>query len=148
MLGRLARYLRFVGCDTEYGRGLSDDQLLRSAEEGDRVILTRDRGLALRSPRVFLIDSTAISEQFRAVRARWPETPAEPRFERCTECNGVLAPYRLGTHPERETSVPRREGRTVGNVFACGSCGHLYWEGSHTARVRERLRAWAGGGPA
>jgi len=27
MVGRLARYLRFVGCDTVYARGMSDDEI-------------------------------------------------------------------------------------------------------------------------
>ncbi len=106
MLGRLARYLRFVGCDTAYVRGLPDDQLLRTAELENRVILTRDRALARRSPRIFRIDSTEISEQFRAVRGRWPEVPVEPRFERCTECNGVLGPYPARQPPRTRSGAP------------------------------------------
>ncbi len=143
MLGRLARYLRFVGCDTEYVRGLSDDELLGRAQAEDRTVLSRDRGLARRSPRVFLLKSPAISEQFRAVRRAWPEVPAEPQFVRCTVCNGRLAPYRRGTDRSREAGLPPGMDATTRSLFACDVCGHLYWDGSHTARIRERLRAWS-----
>jgi len=145
MVGRLARYLRFVGCDTEYARGLSDDQVLEKAKAEDRVILTRDRGLALRSSRAFLLGSTEISEQFRAVRRKWPSVPTEPRFERCTECNGSLAPYRRGTDPSREEGLPMGPDAEQRPVYACAACGHLYWEGSHTATIRKRLDAWSRG---
>jgi uncharacterized protein len=143
MVGRLARYLRFVGCDTEYVRGLTDDRVIEKALAEDRVILTRDRGLALRARRVLLLESTEIAEQFRAVRKAWPEVPAEVRFERCTECNGRLSPYRLGSDPALETGLPHGRLSSGLAVFCCSACGHLYWEGSHTARIRERLAAWA-----
>jgi len=143
MVGRLARYLRFVGCDTEYVRGLTDDQVIEKARAEDRVILTRDRALAQRARRVLLLDSTEISEQFRAVRKVWPEVPAEVRFDRCSECNGRLSPYRLGSNPAREAGLPRDRLSSGLAVYGCSACDHLYWEGSHTARIRERLAAWA-----
>ena len=45
MLGRLARWLRFLGYDTLYYSGISDSSLIRIAREQDRVVLTRDTRL-------------------------------------------------------------------------------------------------------
>ncbi|HTP53783.1 MAG TPA: Mut7-C RNAse domain-containing protein [Thermoplasmata archaeon] len=142
MLGRLARYLRFVGADTLYLRGLGDDDLLARAVAEDRVLLTRDRALAHRAPRSLWIDSSEVGAQWRAVRAAWPELPDRVRFERCSLCNGSLAPYRLGTSPEREEGVPRDRAANGMALWSCTGCGHLYWEGSHTRRIQEQLERW------
>ncbi len=143
MVGRLARYLRFVGCDTEYVRGLSDDEILDRARAEERMILTRDRRLAARAERALLLESPNLADQWRAVRAAFPELPTEVRFERCTECNGRL----------EAVAAPPPEGQTEGvpwdrvarglPLFRCASCEHYYWEGSHTADIRARLASWA-----
>jgi uncharacterized protein len=140
MLGRLARYLRFVGCDTAYGRGMSDDELLLAAGNEDRVLLTRDRLLSQRAPRSLLLESAVLADQWRAVRAAWPSVPSVPTFARCTLCNGELAP--LATEDPRATALPPQVRLRGATAYACGRCGHLYWEGSHTASVRERIAAW------
>jgi uncharacterized protein len=143
MVGRLARYLRFVGEDVEYVRGASDDDVIARATEGDREILTRDRALAARCSRAFLLRSSELGTQWKELRAAWPGIGAELRFDRCTECNGRLEPYRRGSAPEHEAQLPSVGRVPDGAIFACTACGHLYWEGSHTARIRAQLAAWA-----
>jgi len=146
MLGRLARYLRFVGCDTVYVRGLDDDAIVELARREERVLLTRDRELARRVPGSLLVASPAVGEQWRAVRAAYPELATAPTFVRCSLCNGVLEradATAAAAAPELPPGV--RAGAEA--LFRCGACGHLYWEGSHTARIRERLDAWSRGGP-
>jgi len=143
MLGRLARYLRFVGCDTVYVRGTTDDQLLERARDEHRVLLTRDRELSRRGPNVFLVGSPVLREQWQAIRAAWPELPVEPSFDRCTRCNGRLALTTPADRKEAGETLPPSVRRGDVPLYACRSCGHLYWEGSHTARVRAQLLAWA-----
>lgn len=142
MLGRLARYLRFVGCDVVRVHGLTDHEILERAEREGRRILTRDRQLATRSPRAVLVRSPWLDEQWREVRRAWPDLPDVVRFDRCSACNGVLGPYRVGTEPAREVGLPRDLLARGVEVFGCLSCGHLYWEGSHTARIRARIARW------
>jgi uncharacterized protein len=146
MLGRLARYLRFVGCDTAYLQGLADDELLERARREGRVLLTRDRELASRSRDALLIESPRVADQWRAVRRAWPEVPTVPSFDRCSVCNGPLSraePPRGGEARGLPPSV--RDGSAA--LFSCESCGHLYWEGSHTRTIRERIAAWEAEGP-
>ncbi len=144
MVGRLARYLRFVGLDTLYARGLSDEEILRRASEEGRILVTRDRALARRAPRAVLLTSPRLSEQWAQVRAAHPEVPFEVRFDRCTECNGLLRvedPASAASWPE---GVPRDRVANGLAIYRCEACGHLYWEGTHTARIRTQLAVWAG----
>jgi hypothetical protein len=145
MVGRLARYLRFVGCDTAYAQGLSDDEILDRARAEDRVILTRDRRLAARAERALLLGSPDLAEQWRAVHAAFPDLPTEVRFERCTECNGRLEPTVAPPPQDRTEGVPWDRVDRGLPLFRCASCGHLYWEGSHTAEIRTRLASWTEG---
>jgi uncharacterized protein len=147
MVGRLARYLRFVGADTIYVRGLSDDEVLARALREDRIILTRDRRLAERAERALLLESPDIAEQWRAVHAAFPELPAEVRFERCTECNGTLVPVAGPQNEPRAEGVPWDRVAQGLALFQCHDCGHYYWEGSHTADIRRRLASWTTGSP-
>ena len=142
MLGRLARYLRFVGCDTVYGRGLPDDELIALAQREGRVLLTRDRPLSLRTSSAFLIESPILEEQWRAVRAAWPQVPKAPSFSRCTLCNGVLVTRPRARGEVEDPGLPPAVRRGEAPLYACETCGHLYWDGSHTSKVRERLSSW------
>jgi hypothetical protein len=143
MVGRLARYLRFVGCDTVYARGLTDEEILRQARTENRVIVTRDRRLAVRAKKALLLTSPHLSDQWRAVRAAYPELPTDVRFERCTECNGPLEKVEGPPPADRPEGVPW--DRVAGGLplYRCTACGHYYWEGSHTADIRARLALWA-----
>jgi uncharacterized protein with PIN domain len=147
MLGRLTRYLRFLGQDTEYVRGGTDSEIaLRAGREG-RILLTRDRQLASRVPGAVLLRSGALAEQLLTVRATFPQLELEPRFDRCSECNGGLVAVDDRERPGLAGLVPESILRRGSAVFRCSACGHLYWEGSHTARVREFLTRTTGNRP-
>jgi uncharacterized protein with PIN domain len=147
MLGRLARYLRIVGMDTAYRTGLDDEELLRCAATEHRTVITRDRGLARRADGAVLLASVAIEDQWRELHARFPQIPTEPRFERCTLCNGPLGPLSPEDTLATVSAVPARVRDSGTSLYRCASCGHVYWEGSHTASVRRRLALWTSGGP-
>jgi uncharacterized protein len=143
MVGSLARYLRLMGCDTTYARGWSDEEILRRARGEDRVLLTRDRELARRAAKAVLLTSPRLEDQVRAAWAAFPDLPADVRFERCTLCNGTLAHFEASSDAPREEGIPWDRVAAGLPLYRCGECGHVYWEGSHTADVRRRLRAWA-----
>ncbi|MCI4336327.1 MAG: Mut7-C RNAse domain-containing protein [Thermoplasmata archaeon] len=139
MLGRLARYLRFLGHDTAYARGELDAAIAERARVEQRVLLTRDRALAARAPGALLLISPALDEQLRTVRRAYPQYRYALTFERCTLCNGRLAPAPAGDARGTLPGAPAaRNGRAL-TVFLCDQCGHAYWEGSHTANIRTRV---------
>ena len=47
-VGRLAKWLRVMGYDTVFPKENGDDQLIRIALKEDRVLVTRDAGIAQR----------------------------------------------------------------------------------------------------
>lgn len=143
MVGRLARYLRIQGCDTRYVRGLSDGAILEIAIAEHRILLTRDRALARRTDRVLLLTSPTLRDQWRSVARAFPDLPREVAFTRCTACNEPLVPYVRGVAESRQPGIPWHRVDAGLPLFRCTGCDHLYWEGSHTARVREQIRTWA-----
>lgn len=142
MLGRLARWLRFLGYDTAYISGIHDRDLIRIAREEDRTILTRDTRLVqMKSLGSYLLISS--DDPFQQLL----ETISGCRLKqfrllsRCVACNGMLR--EVADKSEVKDSVP--EYVFLHNTFfrKCDSCGRIYWEGSHPRsfmkEVRERL---------
>ena len=143
MVGRLARYLRFVGCDTLYARGWADERLIEVARREDRIILTRDRGLAARAPRSLLLTDVGIEAQWKAVTSNFPDVPRTPQFVRCSLCNGRLVAYRWAAGDPRPEGVPWERVEAGLALYRCEECGHLYWPGSHTAQLAATLQRWS-----
>jgi uncharacterized protein with PIN domain len=131
-LGTVARRLRLVGVDAAYGNDLDDDTLIELANEQRRVLLTQDRGL-LRRHRLWFgafVRGARPDEQFADLLDRF--APPLAPWTRCTACNGRLAPVAKNVVEHRLEPGTRR----CHDEFArCESCGQVYWEGAHHARL-------------
>lgn len=134
MLGNLARWLRTLGHDTAYDDAIADDELVRRAFDEDRHILTRDRNL-FQEWRVegLLVEADETLEQLREVVDAFELPRPDELFTRCRECNEVLEPADLSDVEDR---VPERVLVGSPAVARCPGCGRVYWEGSHTERMR------------
>lgn len=135
MLGRLTRYLRMLGYDTVDRADATEDELRRRAAVEGRVLLTRDRRLAAGTPGAVLLRDGDLVGQLRELARLRPPMRDQPRFDRCTRCNGRLEPE-AGLASGPASSAP---GDGTRSVVRCPDCGHRYWEGSHTAGIRERI---------
>lgn len=147
MLGRLARYLRFLGYDTAYARGLSDAEVLRQAHVERRLLLTRDLELAGRSERSLLLHQVDVLGQLREIRLGLPSLRNEPTFDRCPECNTPLLKVAGADLSSGREVVPPDLLSRGATLYRCPDCRRRYWEGSHTDRLRERLRTARGDAP-
>ena len=140
MLIRMARWLRMAGHDVSNPPQDADDlDLMQIAkeegEEGERTLITRDRALAQRCRRdgvdCILVGSSDLDDQLREMILLGIDLEMRPK--RCTICNG---PLREMTKPETIEVADLAEDEPL---WRCESCGKLYWEGSHWARIKERL---------
>jgi uncharacterized protein with PIN domain len=132
MLGRLAKWLRALGYDAVWERGVPDADLVDRAEREGRILLTRDTLLMERRPvsrgRVMavLVRPDRLPEQLVQLRVdlglvRLPSP-------RCLTCNAGLLPL-----PREEASafVPQYVAQTQSCFTRCPVCRRLYWRATH-----------------
>ena len=135
MLGTLAKWLRFMGYDTAYPGPLDDTQLLALARQEDRVLLTRDKELASRSPQALRVRSDDLEEQIREVASALGLRILDP-LSRCSLCNAVL----VSIAPEAvQDIIPEGVRARHQEFWQCPSCHKVYWQGSHWDKMVERL---------
>ena len=138
MLGRLAKWLRIIGCDVIYGRHLTGYGLIRAARSEDRLILTRDRRLKQKQPPPFvLIESDHYRDQLRQVIGHCGIHVGENVFSRCVECNAVL---QARARDEVESLVPAYVYSSQTEFSFCPICRRIYWPATHREKMLEQLR--------
>lgn len=142
MVGRLARYLRMLGEDTEYAHGRSPAEIVEWAGRERRILVTRNPRLAKRVPASVVLTSVELPGQLQELVRAFPGVSMRPQRTRCTLCNGKLtaaATPSAGGWPE---GVPVQRVHDGLALFECASCHHLYWSGSHTERLEIDLARW------
>ncbi len=139
MLGRLARWLRLLGCDTLYYPDIEDSLLLRKAREEKRILLTRNTHLVkTRGVQNFLLlkendpfkQLKAVIDTFKLISDS-AELPG-----RCALCNAGLKEV---SKKEVKNSVPLYVFQTSDVFKQCSGCGKLYWNGTHPGRFKKKL---------
>ncbi len=141
MLGRLARWLRALGFDTAFDAGITDTDLVRRAWEEERWILTCDRRLQeeWRVSGCLVLRGEEPLTRLEEVLSHFGVEEPKCVFTRCLECNQVLEAIDANGVERVEVQVPERVRRTHQEFSYCPGCGRIYWEGSHTRRMRRRL---------
>lgn len=144
-LGRLAGYLRMLGFDTIYANHASDPELVAISVQQGRILLTRDRGVLKHSvvTRGYWLRETDSRRQAAEVVKRFDLAQSLRPFTRCMVCNGLLTTV---SKAEIERKVPQRILERCNEFEQCPGCGRVYWEGSHSLRMRlwiEQLAASA-----
>jgi len=139
MLGRLARWLRILGFDTAYDPQIADEDLVRRGLTERRHILTRDRRLRdeWRVSNCIILDSEDVDAQVTQIVTRLGLASAIRLFSRCPVCNALLVPL---PEDEARPRVPPRVAERHHTFAHCPECDRVYWEGSHTERMRARLK--------
>lgn len=139
MLGDLARWLRVLDLDAAWERDAEDATLVRRAIEEERWLVTRDRRLPeeWRFEGCLVVESTDPLLSLREVVREVGIDEPRPLLQRCLECNTPL----VEAPPEAvERYAPPHVRKTCDEFRACPDCGRVYWEGSHAARMRRRVR--------
>ena len=140
MLGKLAKYLRFMGYDTYYPTGrMSDDEIMEIARKEGRILLTRDKELAKRSGGIY-VESENYEEQLKFVINRF-HLNTDSLLSRCSICNVPLV--KVGKR-EIKDKVPEYVYEHQDDFYMCPKCGRIYWYGSHTERIEKKIRELMG----
>jgi uncharacterized protein len=139
MVGKLARWLRVLGVDVAYSNIYEDDEIIRIASAENRIVLTRDTGLAARrsTVRFVLIESDDYTEQIDQVIREFGLANFKV-FTRCLECNVVLRPVDKETVFDR---VPPYVYLTQERFALCPSCNRVFWHGTHADQMLKRIRS-------
>ena len=140
MLGKLATWLRILGCDVEYFPALPDSEIAERAMRTGRVILTRDTLLIRRRQareNHFFVTGDGWRDQLRQVVKAFGIDPAGRLFTRCVRCN---EPLEAVEKPVVAGRVPPYVYRTQEAFSGCPSCGRIYWKATHRGEMERQLR--------
>jgi uncharacterized protein with PIN domain len=139
MLGKLAKWLRILGCDVAYDPAIPDGEIGARARREGRVILTRDT-LLIRRREVrdnhFFVRGDSYRDQLRQVVTHFHIDPSEGLFTRCVRCNEPLMEVAKSLVVGK---VPPHVYRTQESFGTCTCCGRIYWKATHRQEM-ERLR--------
>jgi uncharacterized protein with PIN domain len=128
-LGKLAKYLRILGIDTLFFPHIEDDKLIILANEENRIILTRDRGLSERkNAPVFFLEPTDTKSQLKTLIDHFhiPKPPLP--FTRCIVCNN---PLQVIEKEKIVTKLPEKVKKHFDYFEYCPVCDRIYWQGDH-----------------
>jgi uncharacterized protein len=145
MLSRLGKWLRAAGHDTFIiTTSISDREVLSIAIATDRFLITRDRhflNMKASHGRLLYLKSNGfddcIQELSQKIDIDWLYDP----FTRCLMCNALLEYPSIELIKQAPLSVRQHERQ----FWHCPFCHQLYWEGSHTQRMRQQLEIWQKG---
>lgn len=123
MLGNIVSWLRILGYDSIYWNG-DDGDLIKKAEEENRIILTMDRGVAASAHRLgikaMLIAKNETPKVLAELRKKYGvNLEFDPEETRCPVCNNLLTITSL--HPRK--------------MWLCPRCGKQYWIGGHWKNI-------------
>ena len=136
-LGKLAKYLRLMGCDTLYFTQIDDDDLIALANQENRVILTRDRELYERQEaQCMLLDAVNMELQLKEVIQAFNLKEVNRSFSRCLVCNTPLTPI---DKEEINDRLPPKVAKHFSYFEICTGCNRIYWHGDHYKRMKATL---------
>jgi len=138
-LGRLVKWLRILGFDTEYFKEDNYSKLKISALRDQRVILTKNTRLSQpRGIKLVQIKSDLLNEQLRELFQELDIKPDKNlMFSRCTLCNIELEPVEKDKIKHK---VPEFVFNTQQDFIVCPVCQRVYWAGTHWGNVSQVIK--------
>jgi len=141
-VGKLAKWLRMMGYDTLFFTGDDDWQMIMTALNEGRVILTRDTQIMRRGVvtsgrlKAILIQGDEPSQQMQQVAETLDLDYQSRLFTICLECN---QPLEERTKQQVKGRVPPYVFQTQDQYVECPSCHRIYWKGTHWKAMTKQL---------
>lgn len=138
MLGRLCKWLRIIGYNAKYFKGLDRKEILYESLKERRIVLTRDHRLSKKKAwDIILIESDFLDEQIsQLIDCSVIKIDENKLFSRCTICNTEIQAI------EKESvkgKVPEYIYQTHKDFSYCQICNKIYWMGTHFEHMRNKL---------
>ncbi len=135
-LGKLANSLRLLGFDTLYRNDYADEELAQISASEERILLTRDKGLLMRSLVTYgyYVRETNPERQVVEVLRRFDLFGKVLPFQRCIRCNGLLQPVAKEAIIDQ---LPEKTKLEINEFHRCSCCGQIYWKGAHFERIQQ-----------
>jgi len=145
MLGKLARWLRMLGCDAIYQNDLSDGELLSTAKSNSLILLTADEELyrtaTFRGIQSFLVRGKTEPERLAELAERYKlRLQIDTNKSRCPTCGYAL---KETSKNSLERLVPAATFKVYKTFWVCTNpdCAKIYWQGSHWEKIDQTLHA-------
>ncbi len=143
-VGKLARWLRLLGYDTELFSGNDDGDMIDTALAEDRIVLTRDtqimkRRLVTRGcvATILLKDDNTEEQLERLIETLKLREHRSRPFSICLECNQPLVKR---NKRDVKDLVPVYVYQTQAEFTECPVCHRIYWRGTHWQAMKEKLK--------
>lgn len=135
-LGKLASSLRMLGFDTLYRNYCDDVELAEISATQNRILLTRDRGLLMRSIVLYgyYVRQTNSDRQIAEILRRFDLLGQVHPFCRCLRCNGLLEPVDKESIVDQ---IPPQTQQHINEFHRCQDCLQIYWRGAHYQRMQQ-----------
>jgi uncharacterized protein with PIN domain len=137
-LGKLVKWLRILGFDTNFGINVPANRLDAHLEK-NRIVLTRTKAIKkqIRTHRLVFITSNHLDKQLRQVITEIGICLSDIRpFSRCIHCNDPIVHVAL---EDVYGLIPDYIYETQNEFHKCLQCNRIFWPGSHTRRSLERI---------
>lgn len=141
MFGKLAKWLRILGYDTVYFRGIDPADLIRMSNEEDRIIITRNKKICSQEikDRVIWINEDDPHLQLRELISKgFISSAGEGYFSICIICNKRLENV---SKQKVKGKVPDYIFLHHNEFFHCPQCHRIYWQGTHLENMKKRIEA-------
>lgn len=143
--GKLAGWLRMMGYDALFFRCGSDSEMVKTAADEERIIITRDTRLMQRrvvksgEVEAVLLSSDDPVKQMAQLISSLDIKPGYRPFSICISCNQPLV--EVPREAVRE-QLPEYVYKTQGAFHRCQACGRVYWRGTHWKAMKKLLEEW------
>jgi uncharacterized protein len=130
-LGRLAKWLRVLGFDTELMKYWDPDRLEQAVLDG-RVVLTR-KSTVKACTGILFIPHDHFAEQMHFVKESFGLDKSFRSFSRCIICN---EPLNSVSREQVKGLVPEYVYSSQEKFSACPVCRRIYWKGTHAEKAQ------------
>jgi uncharacterized protein with PIN domain len=138
-LGRLVKWLRILGYDSEYFKQDKTSSLFILALRDERIIVTRNQRLSQpRGVKIIVLKAEVLKAQLgELLKALNIALDKGIMFSRCSVCNTGLKPIEK---QEVKHKVPAYVYQNQEKFTTCPACQRIYWQGTHWGNVSQALK--------